>query len=225
MCEPRVRSGYVAPRGRDRHFHTTPAPFGGFWIRAEKDRFHLYHFVKVKRKVATSEQEVLLVSENDVLASRMQAVDHLAVAVADLEAAVAFYRDRLGFVETERRSIAGQKTGMDSVVMKAGALKVVLIKGSSPASQVSRYVAEYGPGVQHVAFAVEGIEAVVEDLKNRGLPFDTDIIQAPGLKQAFSKRDPVSGMMFELIERTGEEGFSAQSVQKLFESLEQNDSY
>lgn len=163
--------------------------------------------------------------ERSPLSERLRGVDHLAIAVDDLEIAIAFYRDRLGFKEVERRSTAGVRTGMDSAVMLAGDLKVVLIRGTSPQSQVSRYVAEYGPGVQHVAFQVEGIEAVFADLRERGLAFDTDIITAPGLKQAFSTRDPVSGMMFELIERTGAEGFSDESVRKLFESLEEKDSF
>ncbi|MFZ5816888.1 MAG: VOC family protein, partial [Bacillota bacterium] len=132
-----------------------------------------------------------------ILSQRLEAVDHLAIAVEDLEAAVAFYRDRLGFEERERRTTQGARTGMESVVMVGGPLKIVLLKGTSPESQVSRYVEEYGPGVQHVAFRVTGIEEVVDDLRKRGLPFDTDIIQGTGLKQAFSTRDPVSGMMFE----------------------------
>jgi methylmalonyl-CoA epimerase len=165
------------------------------------------------------------VEKSSILGRSLRTVDHLAIAVDDLEAAVAFYRDRLGFAEAERRVTEGRKTGMVSAVMKAGDLQVVLLKGTSAESQVSRYVAEYGPGVQHVAFAVEGIEHVVADLKHRGLPFDTGVIEAPGLKQAFSKRDPVSGMMFELIERTGEEGFVDNNVQKLFESLEENGSF
>ncbi|HYF93123.1 MAG TPA: VOC family protein [Symbiobacteriaceae bacterium] len=160
-----------------------------------------------------------------VLSRSLRTVDHLAVAVDDLEAAVAFYRERLGFEEVERRVTEGKKTGMLSVVMRAGDLKVVLLKGTTDDSQVSRYVQEYGPGVQHVAFMVEGIDAVVDDLRQRGLPFDTDVIVGPGLKQAFSKRDPVSGMMFELIERTGEAGFLDNNVKQLFESLEQNNSF
>lgn len=159
------------------------------------------------------------------LVSALEAVDHLAVAVTDLEAAVAFCRDRLGFEEAERRVTQGRKTGMESVVMKAGALQVVLIKGTSEESQVSRFIEEYGPGVQHVAFRVSGIESVVEDLKARGLQFDTPILEAPGLKQAFTRRDPVTGLMMEIIERTGEAGFSDENVKKLFESLEQNESY
>lgn len=163
--------------------------------------------------------------EQSRLSQRLQAVDHLAVAVDDLEAAVAFYRDVLGFTEVERRSLTGQKTGMDSIVLKANDLQVVLIKGTSEESQVSRYIAEYGPGVQHVAFRVDGIEEVVEDLRDRGVLFDTEVITTAGLKQAFTKRDPISGMMFELIERTGEGGFSDDNVRKLFESLEEKDSF
>lgn len=160
-----------------------------------------------------------------ILGQRLEAVDHLAIAVEDLEAAVALYRDRLGFEETERRTTQGVKTGMESVVMIGGPLKIVLLRGTSPESQVSRYVAEYGPGVQHVAFRVTDIEAVVADLQQRGLEFDTGIIQGTGLKQAFSTREPVSGMMFEIIERTGEEGFQDQNVQQLFESLEKKGSF
>jgi methylmalonyl-CoA/ethylmalonyl-CoA epimerase len=160
-----------------------------------------------------------------ILGQRLRTVDHLAVAVDDLEEAVCFYRDRLGFTEVERRTTEGLKTGMESAVMKAGDLRVVLLRGTTEESQVTRYVREYGPGVQHVAFQVEGIESVVADLKERGLLFDTGVIEAPGLKQAFSKRDPISGMMFELIERTGEEGFNEANVRKLFQSLEESDSF
>lgn len=160
-----------------------------------------------------------------VLASQLQSVDHLAIAVEDLESAAAFYRDRLGFQEVERRVTTGSKSGMESVVLKAGELQVVLLKGTSEESQIARYMKKYGPGVQHVAFRVKGIESVVEDLRERGLAFDTDVITAPGLKQAFSAREPISGMMFELIERTGEEGFSNENVRKLFESLEQKQSF
>lgn len=159
------------------------------------------------------------------LPEHLQAVDHLAIAVDDLEAAVKFYTQSLGFVEVERRRTEGKKSGMNSVVVEGGPLKIVLLQGTSEESQVSRYVKEYGPGVQHVAFRVDGIEGVVTDLKDRGLKFDTDVINGPGLKQAFSQRDPVSGMMFELIERTGAEGFADTNIQQLFESLEKKGSF
>lgn len=156
---------------------------------------------------------------------RLLGVDHLAIAVDDLEAAARFYAEVLGFEEVERRETQGKQTGMLSVVMRGGALKLVLLQGTSPESQVSRYVEHYGPGAQHAALQVRDIEGVVEGLRARGLEFDTGVIAAPGLKQAFSKRDPVSGMMYELIERTGEEGFLDQNVNKLFEELEKKRSF
>lgn len=159
------------------------------------------------------------------LGKRLQGVDHVAIAVEDLEAAVSFYTRQLGFTEVERRTTTGRKTGMDSVVLAGGNLKLVLLKGNSEESQVTRYVRQYGPGVQHVALRVTGIETVVADLQQRGVPFDTGVLAAPGLKQAFTRRDPVSGMMFELIERTGEEGFSDENVRRLFESLEEKDAF
>lgn len=159
------------------------------------------------------------------LAKHLQGVDHLAIALNDLEAAVKFYTEQLGFTAVERRSTSGRNTAMESAVLAGGPVKVVLLQGTSPESQVTRYVQQYGPGVQHVAFLVQDMEAVVADLQGRGVAFDTGIIAAPGLEQAFTRRHPISGMMYELIERTGEEGFSDDNVKRLFESLEQKDAF
>lgn len=152
-------------------------------------------------------------------------IDHLAIAVTNLEEAVVFYRDILKLPLVERRETLGRTTGMRSAVMSAGNFQIVLIEGTTPESQVSRYIERYGPGVQHVAFEVEDIEGTHGNLIDNGLPFSTGVLTAPGLRQAFSKRDTVSGMMFELIERTGEEGFQDSNTTRLFEELEQADAY
>ncbi len=152
-------------------------------------------------------------------------IDHLAIAVHDLEEAILFYRDTLKLPLVERRETQGKFTGMRSAVMSAGHFQIVLIEGTSPESQVSRYVNEYGAGVQHVAFEVEDIENTHRALAENGLEFSTSVLDAPGLRQAFSKRDKVSGMMFELIERTGETGFKDANINRLFEELERADAY
>lgn len=152
-------------------------------------------------------------------------IDHLAIAVQNLEEAIVFYRDILKLPLIERRETQGKITGMRSAVMSAGNFQIVLIEGTSPESQVSRYVDEYGPGVQHVAFEVEDIENAQRTLSESGLEFSTSVLDAPGLRQTFSKRDKVSGMMFELIERTGESGFQEANINRLFEELERADAY
>lgn len=164
-------------------------------------------------------------SSLSVLAKYSKNIDHLAIAVTDLESSIEFHQNVLGFTLAERRKTTGKKTAMSSAVMRCGPITFVLIQGKSSDSQVSKFIEHYGPGVQHIAIEVESLVNVFEELKKRGFEFDTDIICSPGLKQIFSKRNPVSGLMIEFIERTSDGDFTDNSVQNLFESLEEKDSF
>jgi len=166
-------------------------------------------------------------SESNALAllgKYAKSVDHIAIAVNDLEQSIEFYSKVLGFQLHERRRTEGKTTAMVSAVMKAGPITVVLLQGSTPDSQVSKYVEHYGPGVQHIAVAVENLPEMAEELKGAGMEFDTNVISSPGLRQIFSARDPGSGMMYEFIERMGGD-FSDESVKSLFEQLEKKDAF
>lgn len=151
-------------------------------------------------------------------------IDHVAIAVPDLEQAIKFYTEVLGFELHERRKTEGKVTAMISALVKAGPITFVLVQGTSPESQVSKFIEHFGPGVQHVAIGVKDLPEMAEELKAAGMEFDTTVIQSPGLRQIFTKRDPGSGMMYEFIERMGGD-FSDESVQQLFLQLEQKDSY
>ncbi len=160
------------------------------------------------------------------LAEHAIGLDHVAIAVPDLESALTWYRDVMGFEVVERRTTAGKKTGMVSAVLKAGPLIFVLVQGTSPESQVSRFIAHYGPGLQHMAVAVKDLPNLAQRLAAAGIEFDTTIIQGEGIRQIFTARDPRSGMMYELIERQVADGhFSDQSVNELFRQLEAKDSF
>lgn len=161
-----------------------------------------------------------------VLAEHAVQMDHVAVAVPDLEESIRFYRDILGFEVLQRRTTQGVKTAMTSAVLKAGAITLVLVQGTSKESQVSRYIEHYGPGVQHIAIEVEDLPSVARKLEEAGLEFDTTIIQGTGIRQIFTHRDPGSGMMYELIERQEEDGrFTDESVEQLFRQLEASDAF
>jgi len=158
------------------------------------------------------------------LAKYAQGIDHLAIAVSDLEKSISWFTTVLGFSVKERRKTEGASTGMISAVLEAGTLTVVLLEGTNPGSQVSKFVERYGPGVQHVAIRVTNIDAAVHDLRSAGLQFDTSLISGTGLKQIFTRRDEGSGLMIELIERNAE-GFADQNVKQLFQELEQKNSF
>lgn len=153
-----------------------------------------------------------------------KSVDHIAIAVRDLEEGIKLYSEQFGFQLHERRRTEGRTSAMVSAVMKAGPITIVLLQGTSPESQVSRYVEHYGPGVQHIAIEVDDLATLTEELKSAGVQFDTSIISSPGLRQIFTHRDENSGMMYELIQRLGGD-FSDESVQNLFEQLEAKDTY
>jgi len=153
-------------------------------------------------------------------------IDHVAIAVRDLESAIAFYSEVLGFQLIRRREIKGARTGMISAEMELNGIKFVLCQGTEEASQVSRLIDEYGPGVAHIALAVDDVHSAVEELGSRGLKFDTSVIEGPGLIQAFSSRCTNSGLSFELIaRRDDEDGFLAANVRELFEQLERTGAY
>lgn len=152
-------------------------------------------------------------------------IDHVAIAVPDLETSLAFYC-RLGFQLAERRRTHGEKTEMVSAVLTAGAITIVLVQGTAPDSQVNRFIENYGPGVQHIAIEVRDVETLRKELAEAGVQFSTTLIQGSGICQAFTARDRGSGMMYEFIERQTNDGqFTDDSVKELFEQLERNDAY
>ncbi|MDK2125424.1 VOC family protein [Parachitinimonas caeni] len=146
-------------------------------------------------------------------------LDHVAIAVEDLDAAVAWHSRALGFTEVSRRVTTGEHTAMRSAVMKAGKAVVVLVQGMCEASQVSQFIARHGQGVQHVALAVSDLDRAVASLEANGIVMDTPMIVDHGIRQVFLGRTPDSEVRYELIERRGG-AFTDRSVERLFRTLE-----
>jgi methylmalonyl-CoA epimerase len=155
----------------------------------------------------------------------LQRIDHIALAVRDLEQAIHLFRDVLGFEVVHRRHVKGARTGMVSAEMQVNGMRFVLCQGTEPESQVSQLIEHFGVGIAHVAMEVDDVDDTAQTLKGRGLSFDTGVIRGGGLTQAFSSRCENTGMSFELICRDGEEGFLEGNVQQLFDQLEQSGKY
>lgn len=155
----------------------------------------------------------------------VKGIDHVAIAVRDLETSVRFFESNFGFHVRERRTTRGEFSGMESAVLELGPVTAVFLQGTSERSQVSRFIARYGPGVQHLALRVEDIESVVGSLQRAGVEFATPILNAPLLRQVFCVRDADSGIMLEFIERSEDAGFQDQNVDSLFRWLEAKDAF
>jgi 4-hydroxyphenylpyruvate dioxygenase-like putative hemolysin len=164
-------------------------------------------------------------AEQTVPEAEYERIDHIAIAVRDLEHGIALFERVLGFRLVRRLEVKGQRTGMISAEMEYNGIKFVLCQGTEPESQVSKLIEHYGPGVAHIAVAVDNVHDTVARLNARGLNFDTNVIEGPGLHQAFSSRCTNSGLSFEFIRRDAEEGFLESNVQQLFEQLERSGAY
>ena len=151
-------------------------------------------------------------------------IDHVAIAVADIDASIARYSTALGFALLERSEVNGDHTGMVYAVLKSASATVVLVQGTSPESQVSKFLARYGTGIHHLAFAVTDLDRALERAKQAGATADTPVISDKGIRQTFLHRDPASGARIELIERHGVP-FSEKNVEGLFRALEEKDLY
>jgi len=151
-------------------------------------------------------------------------VDHVAIAVEDIAASIDWYTSALGFTLAEKSEVSGEHSGMVYAVLTSGTSTVVLVQGTSPASQVTRFIEAKGAGMHHIALAVSNLDEAISRLCKAGGVTDTPVVSDKGIRQAFLQRDPVSGVRIELIERNGA-AFSEQNVQGLFKALEEKNLY
>jgi methylmalonyl-CoA/ethylmalonyl-CoA epimerase len=94
-------------------------------------------------------------------------IDHIGVAVEDLDEAVAFYRDRLGMAEQHRERV--EDFGVEAVLLEIGGAHVELLCPIQPDAGVAKFLARNGPGMHHVAYRTDDIEGALERLRDAGL--------------------------------------------------------
>lgn len=94
-------------------------------------------------------------------------IDHVGVAVEDLDAAVKLYEGGLGMPLVHRETVAEQ--GVEAVLLDVGDGHVELLAPLGPDTPVGKYLARKGPGLHHVAYAVSDIDATLAELAGAGL--------------------------------------------------------
>lgn len=160
-------------------------------------------------QMAPSKQADSLRSALDTVACR---IDHVVVAVADLDGAQMFLSN-LGFQVQPTDDAA-------IITAEAGGVTVVLVgPGDDPAVQA--HLAEYGSGVQHIAIEVLNAGFIQQALFDAKVPLLTDVIvDADGHEQVFTVLDPATGVQLGFISRTGHRvPISGHNVRALFRAL------
>lgn len=131
----------------------------------------------------------------------LEKLDHIGVAVRDIEAALEFYRDCLGMQVSGTEEVAGQKVKV--AFLPVGESKVELLESTDPEGPVAGFIESRGEGVQHIAFRVNNLEEKLAELKARGVKLidEKPRYGAGGARIAFLHPKSTGGVLVELCER------------------------
>ena len=127
-------------------------------------------------------------------------LDHVALAVEDLEASVRLWVDVLGLEELGRETVVEQ--GVHVAFLDAGGTRIELLEPIESETAVGRHLSRRGPGIHHLCVRVPDLEAALEELKVQGVPLINDSPQpgAHGTRVAFVHPRGTGGVLLELVE-------------------------
>ncbi|MCK5053235.1 MAG: methylmalonyl-CoA epimerase [Anaerolineales bacterium] len=127
-------------------------------------------------------------------------INHIAIVVEEIDDALHFWRDALGLTVTRVEEVPDQ----DSVVafLPVGDTEIELVKPTSAESGVARYLENRGPGIHHICFEVDDIEASLDSLKASGVRLinSDPVIGVGGKRIAFIHPESTNGVLVELYE-------------------------
>jgi methylmalonyl-CoA/ethylmalonyl-CoA epimerase len=133
-------------------------------------------------------------------------IDHIGVAVEEIEPAVALYRD-LFELELAHREVV-EEQGVEAVLLDVGDGHVELLAPLSPDTPVGRFLARQGPGLHHVAYQVSDIDSTLKALRDAGLELidQQARVGIRGSRVAFMHPRATAGVLTEIVEPAGEAG-------------------
>ena len=131
----------------------------------------------------------------------MKKVDHIGIAVRDLNAVLPYYTDTLGLPLMKIEEVESQKVRV--AFIDAGNVKLELLEPMDDQSAIYKFLEKKGEGIHHIAFGVEDIEQRMEELRDNGVRLLSDKPNpgAGGAMVAFLHPKSSNGVLYELCEK------------------------
>lgn len=128
-------------------------------------------------------------------------IDHVGIAVNDLEAALKLYRDQIGLECSGTEVVEEQKVKV--AFFPVGQSKIELLESTDPDGPVGKFIEKKGEGVHHLSFRVSDIEERIKQLKEQGVALidEKPRYGAGGARIAFLHPKSTGGVLIELCER------------------------
>lgn len=127
-------------------------------------------------------------------------IDQIAIAVEDLDGALAFYERAFGLTARSREIVASD--GVEEAMIDVGGVSLQLLAPTEPGSPVARFLASRGPGLHHVGFGVASIDDALEHLRAHDVALidEEPRVGGGGHHIAFVHPKATSGVLVELVD-------------------------
>lgn len=134
--------------------------------------------------------------------SLFRRIDHVGIAVPDLDAAIAFYRESFGIVCVHEETNADQGVREAMLTVGDGTTRIQLLAPLNAESTIAKFIGRNGPGVQQVAYTVTDLDAVSGVLRAKGLRllYDAPRPGTAGSRVNFIHPKDAGGVLVELVE-------------------------
>lgn len=133
--------------------------------------------------------------------AKINKMNHVAIAVDDVESALAFWRDTLGLQLRHIQDVPSQKAKV--AFLPVGDSEVELVQPTAEDTGTAKFLAARGPGMHHLCFEVDNIDEMLEELKAKGIRLiNEEPLELEGRKMAFIHPKSASGVLVELYQLT-----------------------
>ena len=138
----------------------------------------------------------------EVPAALFGKIDHVGIAVPDLDDAIAFYRDTFGMVSVHEEVNDEQGVREAMLAVGGGETRIQLLAPISDTSTIAKFLDRSGPGIQQLAYTVDDVEAVSADLRAKGLRllYPESRPGTAGSRVNFVHPKDAGGVLVELVE-------------------------
>ena len=134
--------------------------------------------------------------------AKITKINHVAIAVPEVDAALTFWRDAMGLAVDHIEDVPSQKATV--VFIPVGESEVELVRPTSDDTGVAKFLAERGGGMHHLCFEVDDIDGMLTQLKEKGVRLINETpLDLPGRRMAFVHRKSTGGVLVELYQLTG----------------------
>ncbi len=131
----------------------------------------------------------------------LKKIDHIGIAVKNLDEALKFYEEKLGLKATGTEVVEEQKVRI--AFLPVGESKLELLESTDPEGPVAKFIDSRGEGVQHIALRVDNVEEKLKELEEQGVRLidKTPRYGAGGARIAFLHPKSTYGILLELCQR------------------------